>query len=66
CDKIYNDILNKYFNGIEETQKEKIALVCYLHMVWWNRINEPTNMVRLNGCLSRLIKLIDKYDDLEV
>ena len=35
-------------------------------MVWWNRINEPNNEVRLKGCRSRLYDLLDKIDDLDI
>ena len=64
--KLFYDLLDKYFGGVTEAQKDKIALVCYLHMVWWNRVNEPGNMIRFEGCKERLIKLLDEYDDLEV
>ena len=64
--KLFYDLLDKYFDGVTEAQKDKIALVCYLHMVWWNRVNEPGNMIRFEGCKERLIKLLDEYDDLEV
>ena len=57
--KLYDDILNRYFDNLTEDYKNKIAAICYIHMVWWNRINEPDNMVRFNGCKGRLIKLLD-------
>ena len=61
--KLYNSLLNAYFGKDDPVIKEKIRLVAYIHMVWWNRTNEPNNNVRLEGCRSRLYALLDKYDD---
>ena len=61
--KLYNALLNLYFGKDDPVIKDKIRLVCYIHMVWWNRINEPENNVRLEGCRERLYKLLDQYDD---
>ena len=52
-----------YFGKDDPVIKEKIRLVSYIHMVWWNRTNEPSNDVRLKGCRERLYKLLDQYDD---
>ena len=64
--KLYNSLLNIYFGKDDPVIKEKIRLVAYLHMVWWNRVNEPENNVRLEGCRSRLYSLLDKYNDLDI
>ena len=64
--KLYNDLLNLYFGKDDKVIKEKIRLLAYIHMVWWNRVNEPTNNVRLEGCRSRLYKLLDVYNDLNI
>ena len=58
-EKLYYDILNRYVDNLTDEYKNKIAIVCYIHMVWWNRVNEPANMTRFNGCKERLIKLRD-------
>ena len=63
---LYNALLNTYFGKDDKDIKNKIRLVAYLHMVWWNRINEPTNNKRLEGCRSRLYKLLDEYNDLDI
>lgn len=63
---LYNSLLNLYFGKDDIVIKEKIRLVGYIHMVWWNRVNEPENNVRLEGCRSRLYKLLDKYNDLDI
>lgn len=64
--KLYNDLLNLYFGKDDKVIKEKIRLLAYIHMVWWNRVNEPENDKRLEGCRSRLYSLLDKYDDLDI
>ena len=64
CAKIYYDTLEKYFGKADKAIIDKIAIACYIHMVWWNTVNTPENKARLNGCKERLIKLLDEYDDL--
>ena len=64
--KLYNDVLNLYFGKDDPIIKDKIRIVSYIHMVWWNRINEPENNVRLEGCKKRLVELLDKYNDLDI
>ena len=66
CQKIYNDILVRYFGKDDQSIKDKIALVCYIHMIWWNSVNTPDNQKRLEGCRSRLLPLLDKYNDLKL
>ena len=65
CNKIYHDIVKKYYGDSQEVE-DKIAILCYIHMVWWNKVNTPDCNARLEGCRSRLMSLIDKYDDLKV
>ena len=64
--KLYDSLLNVYFGKDDSVVKEKIRLVAYIHMVWWNRVNEPSNNKRLEGCRNRLYELLDKYDDLDI
>ena len=64
--KMYNDIVNKYFGKEDQIIKDKIALLCYIHMVWWTLTNQKENDKRLNGCKERLLALLNKYDDLEI
>ena len=64
--KLYNSLLNLYFGNDDKVIKDKIKLLGYIHMVWWNRVNEPDNQVRLEGCRGRLYKLLDIYDDLDI
>ena len=64
--KIYQDLIRNYFGKYDEDIESKLAIVCYVHMVWRNRTNEPDNKVRLEGCRGRLYKLLDKYNDLDL
>ena len=66
CQKIYNDIVEKYCGSKDQSIKDKIALVCYIHMVWWTLVNDKDNRKRIEGCKSRLIDLLDKYDDVKI
>lgn len=63
---LYNALLNIYFGKDDPAIKDKIRLLSYIHLVWWNRVNEPNNNVRLEGCRGRLYELLDKYDDLDI
>lgn len=64
--KLYNETINLYFGKDDPVIKDKIKVVAYIHMVWWNRVNEPHNNVRLEGCRSRLYALLDKINDLDI
>ena len=66
CVKLYDDIIRVYFGKEDEAIKDKIALVCYAHMVWWTLTNQKDNQKRLNGCKERLIALLDKYNDIDI
>lgn len=61
--RLYNATLDRYFGKDDKVVKDKIKIVSYIHMLWWNRTNEPENEVRLKGCRERLYKLLDQYDD---
>ena len=64
--KLYNDIINLYFGKEDQSIKDKIALVCYIHMVWWTLTNQRDNEKRFNGCKRRLEILLRKCNDLNV
>ena len=63
---LYNRIINLYFGNEDQTIKDKIALVCYIHMVWWTLTNQRDNEKRFNGCKKRLEILLRKCNDLEI
>ena len=64
--KLYNALLNLYFGKDDPVIKDKIRLVAYIHMVWWNHVNTPDNKARLEGCRGRLYKLLDQYNDVNI
>ncbi len=67
--KLFNDIVRGYFAGQNADLNDifnKIKLLSYIHMVWWNRVNEPQNVKRFNGCKERLLKLLPLVDNLNV
>lgn len=66
CVKLYDDIVRLYFGKEDEIIKDKIALVCYAHMVWWTLTNQKDNQKRLDGCKERLIALLDRYNDIDI
>lgn len=59
----YNKVVNLYLGKDDPVIKEKIRLVCYIHMIWWTLVNQKENKTRIEGCRSRLYSLLDKYDD---
>ena len=59
-------MVNRYFGKDDQAIKDKIKIVGYVHMIRWNRNNEPENEKRLKGCQERLYKLLEKYDDLDI
>ena len=63
---LYNALLNIYFGKDDHVIKDKIRLVAYIHMVWWNHVNTPDNKARLEGCRGRLYKLLNQYDDVKI
>lgn len=66
CQKLYKDLFTGYLGGFDEDKYNKVRIVCYIHMMWWNRVNEPENNVRFEGCKARLCELLDKYNDLNI
>lgn len=64
--QLYNSLLELYLGKVTQEIKDKIRLLCYIHMVWWNRTNEPNNNKRLEGCRERLYQLLDQYNDLDI
>ena len=63
---IFYNVLNYYFEKCSDDYIDKIKIVSYIHMIWWNIVNEPENNVRLESCKARLLELIDKYDNLDI
>ena len=64
---LYSKLMDLYFDHrLTEDIKNKIRIVSYVHMIRWNRNNEPENNKRLEGCKERLFALLDKYDDVDI
>ena len=61
--RLFYALVERGLGKDDEELLNKIKLIAYLHMTWWNRINEPDNKVRLEGCKGRLLSLLDKVDD---
>lgn len=64
--RIMNDLIKNCFGSLDESIIDKIRIVCYIHMMWWNRVNEPENEQRFVGNKERLISLVEKYEDLVI
>ena len=66
ADSLFYDTLKLYLGDkYTEDNLNKIKLVGYLHMVWWNTVNTPDCEARLNGCRGRLLSLLDKVTTLD-
>ena len=63
---LYNGLLKRYFGKEDETIKDKIKIVGYVHMIRWTTNNQPENTKRIEGCKARLLEVLAKYDDLDI
>ena len=66
CKKLYEDIVRTYFGKDDKNIYQAIALLSYIHMVWWTLINDKDNDKRLKGCQERLIHLLNIVDDCNI
>ena len=66
AEKLYYALLKLYFGKDDQTIKDKIKIVGYVHMIRWTTNNDPTNEKRINGCKERLLKLLEQYNDLDI
>ena len=64
--KLFFDVLDGYFDKCDQAIKDKIAIVCYIHMVWWTLVNQKENKKRIDGCKERLVSLLKDYNDLDI
>lgn len=64
--KLYDELLSRYFDKVDDAIRDKIKIVGYVHMIRWTSNNDQDNTKRLNGCKERLLKLLEKYDDLDI
>ena len=63
---LYDALITRYFGKNDPVINDKIKIVGYVHMIRWNRNNEPDNNKRYEGCKARLLKLLERYDDLDI
>ena len=63
---MFRDVLDIYFGKHDDAAFKKIGLVSYVHMVWWNDMNEKDNLKRHNDCLARVKSLLNELDDLNI
>ncbi len=65
-DRVYDGVMRTYFKNFNESINDKIRIVSYIHLLWWNRTFENDDDIRFNSVLSKLLYLVDKYDDLDI
>ena len=65
-DKIYHDLIVKYFGKFDQNIEDKIALVSYVHMCVWIKKNTPEKTDALKYFYEKLKVLVDKVDDLDL
>lgn len=66
AEKLYNDLVERYFGTNRQTIKDTLEIICSIHMLWWNVVNTPDNEARMKGNKERLYALLDKYDELDL
>lgn len=64
--KLYNDLVEGYFESKDQAIKDKLEILACIHMIWWAVNNAPDDEKRIEGNKNRLVKLLDKYDDLTI
>ena len=66
AEKLYNDLVERYFGTNRQTIKDTLEIICSIHMLYWNVVNTPDNEARMKGNKERLYALLDKYDELDL
>lgn len=65
-DKIYHDLIVKYFGKFDQNIEDKIALVSYVHMCVWIKKNTPKKTDAFKYFYEKLKVLVEKVDDLDL
>ncbi len=65
-DKIYHDLMVKYFGKFDQNIEDKIALVSYVHMCVWIKKNTPEKTDAFKYFYEKLKVLVEKVDDLDL
>ena len=63
--KLFNDIVDRYYKGATDLDKDKIALISYVQMIWWNRM-ENDSEEKMNKCLAKLKEITKKVNNLNI
>ena len=63
---LYDGILDRYFGKDNQVAKDKIAMLSYIRVLFWNRKNEIENTARFESVKARLYELLDKYQDFDL
>lgn len=66
AEKLFNDLVERYFGTNRQTIKDTLEIICSIHMLYWNVVNTPDNEARMKGNKERLYVLLDKYDELDL
>ena len=64
--RIFDDLMNLYFDSFNNDILDKIRIVCYVHMAWWNLVNSGDDLRWFNGSMTKLRQLLPKYDNLDI
>ena len=63
---LYDGLINRYFGKDDQAIKDKIAIISYIHVLFWNRKNEKENTARFESVKQKLYQLLDKYQDFDL
>ena len=63
---LFKALMKRYLGNEDPAVMDKIKIVGYVHMVRWTTNNQPENKKRIEGCKERLLKLLERYDDLDI
>ncbi|MBR1581962.1 MAG: phosphotransferase [Bacilli bacterium] len=64
--KMYIQILKDYFDNYNEDILNKIRIVSYIHMMWWDLTFEPESLKHLDKSNKKLAELLKQYNDLDI
>ena len=64
--ELYDGLIDRYFGKDNQAVKDKIAMISYIHVLFWNRKNELNNQARFESVRDRLYKLLDQYQDFDI
>lgn len=64
--KLYYDTISKVLKDKDSKKiRDEIALLSYSHMVYWEKVNEPERVDRLNFLKEKFLGLLSKIDKID-